>query len=43
VPLVFGALFQATGTGLQAALGEESTTGTVAGLVGGLVALGTLV
>jgi Yip1 domain len=42
-PLALGALFQAVGTGLQAALGVESTAGTIAGLVGGLVALATLV
>jgi hypothetical protein len=43
VPLALGALFQAIGTGLQVALGVESTAGTVAGLLGGLVALATLV
>jgi hypothetical protein len=43
VPLALGALFQTIGTGLQAALGVESTAGTVAGLLGGLVALATLV
>jgi hypothetical protein len=42
-PLALGALFQLLGTGLQAALGVESTAGTLAGLVGGLVALATLV
>ena len=42
-PLALGALFQLLGTGLQAALGLESIAGTLAGLVGGLVALGTLV
>ncbi|HET6885596.1 MAG TPA: YIP1 family protein [Rubrobacteraceae bacterium] len=42
-PLALGALFQLLGTGLQAALGVESIAGTLAGLVGGLVALGTLV
>jgi hypothetical protein len=43
VPLALGALFQATGTGVQVAFGVESTVGTVAGLLGGLAALGTLV
>jgi hypothetical protein len=43
VPLALGVLFQAIGTGLQVALGVESTAGTVAGLLGGLVALATLV
>jgi hypothetical protein len=42
-PLALGALFQLLGTGLQAALGVESIAGMLAGLVGGLVALGTLV
>lgn len=42
-PLALGALFQLLGTGLQAALGVQSTAGTLAGLLGGLVALGTLV
>jgi hypothetical protein len=42
-PLALGALFQTVGAGLQAALGVESTAGTIAGLVGGLVALATLV
>jgi hypothetical protein len=43
VPLAVGSLIQALATGLQAALGLESTAGVVAGLLGGLVALGTLV
>lgn len=43
VPLALGVLFQTIGTGLQVALGVESTAGTVAGLLGGLVALATLV
>jgi hypothetical protein len=43
VPLALGALFQTIGTGLQVVLGVESTAGTVAGLLGGLVALATLV
>lgn len=43
VPLALGALFQATGTGAQVAFGVESTIGMLAGLLGGLVALGTLV
>jgi hypothetical protein len=43
VPLALGALFQTIGTGLQVMLGMESTAGTVAGLLGGLVALATLV
>ncbi|HEU4493266.1 MAG TPA: hypothetical protein VFR69_03705 [Rubrobacteraceae bacterium] len=32
-PLVLGALFQLLGTGVQAALGAQSTAGTIAGLV----------
>lgn len=43
VPLALGALFQVFGTGLQVALGVESAAGTIFGLLGGLVALGTLV
>jgi hypothetical protein len=43
VPLALGSLFQVVGTGLQAALGLESAAGTIAGLLGGLVALATLV
>ena len=43
VPLALGSLVQAIGTGAQAALGVESTAGTIAGLLGGLVALATFV
>lgn len=43
VPLALGSLAQTIGTGLQAALGAESTAGTIAGLLGGLVALATFV
>ncbi len=43
VPLAVGSLVQTLATGLQAALGVESTAGVVAGLLGGLVALATLV
>jgi hypothetical protein len=43
VPLALGALFQVLGTGLQVALGVESTAGTIFGLLGGLVALAALV
>jgi hypothetical protein len=43
VPLALGSLVQALGTALQAALGVESVAGTIAGLLGGLVALAALV
>jgi hypothetical protein len=43
VPLALGSIFQLVGTGAQAALGFESAAGTIAGLLGGLVALATLV
>ena len=43
VPLGFGSLVQALATGLQVALGVDSTAGVVTGLLGGLVALGTFV
>jgi hypothetical protein len=43
VPLALGSLAQALATGLQVALGVESTTGVVAGLLGGLLALAALV
>ncbi len=43
VPLAVGSLVQALATGLQAALGVESTAGVVTGLLGGLVALATFV
>ena len=43
VPLALGSLAQVLATGLQVALGVESTAGMVAGLLGGLLALGTFV
>jgi hypothetical protein len=43
VSLALSALFQVLGSGLQVALGVESIAGTVAGLLGRLVALATLV
>ena len=43
VPLALGSLVQALATGLQVALGVDSTAGVVTGLLGGLVALGTFV
>jgi len=43
VPLALGSLVQALATGLQVALGVSSTAGVISGLVGGLVALATLV
>ena len=43
VPLALGSLMQALATGLQVALGVSSTAGVIFGLVGGLVALATLV
>jgi hypothetical protein len=43
VPLALGALTQALATGLQVALGVESTAGVVVGLLGGLTALATFV
>ena len=43
VPLALGSLVQTLATGLQVALGVESTAGFVAGLLGGLVALAALV
>ncbi len=43
VPLALGSLAQALATGLQVALGVESTAGVVAGLLGGLTMLATLV
>lgn len=43
VPLALGSLAQVLATGLQVALGVVSTAGMVAGLLGGLLALGTFV
>ena len=43
VPLALGSLVQTLATGLQVALGVESTAGFVAGLSGGLAALAALV
>ena len=43
VPLAVGSLAQALASGSQAALGVGSTAGMVTGLLGGLVALATLV
>jgi hypothetical protein len=43
VPLALGALGQALGTGLQVALGVESTAGVMVGTLGGLLALAALV
>jgi hypothetical protein len=43
VPLALGSLAQVLATGLQVALGVSSTAGVISGLVGGLVALATLV
>jgi hypothetical protein len=43
VPLALGALVQALATGLQVALGVESTAGVMAGTLGGLLALAALV
>ena len=43
VPLALGALAQVLATGLQVALGVESTIGMVAGLLGGLLALAAFV
>jgi hypothetical protein len=43
VPLVLGSLVQVLATGLQVAFGVSSTAGVAFGLVGGLVALATLV
>jgi hypothetical protein len=43
VPLAFGALAQALATGLQVALGVESTAGVTVGTLGGLLALAALV
>ena len=43
VPLALGSLVQALATGLQVALGVESTAGVIAGLLGGLIMLATLV
>ena len=43
VPLALGALAQALGTGLQIALGVDSTAGVTIGLLGGLFALATFV
>jgi hypothetical protein len=43
VPLALGALAQALATGLQVALGVESTAGVAVGTLGGLLALAALV
>jgi hypothetical protein len=43
VPLALGALTQALGTGLQIALGVDSTAGVTIGLLGGLFTLATFV
>ncbi len=43
VPLALGALAQVLATGLQVALGVESTAGMVSGLLGGLLALAAFV
>jgi hypothetical protein len=43
VPLALGTLVQALATGLQVALGVDSTTGVTIGLLGGLFALATFV
>jgi hypothetical protein len=43
VPLALGSLVQALATGLQVALGVDSAAGVVAGLLGGLLTLATLV
>ena len=43
VPLALGSLVQVLATGLQVAFGVSSTAGVAFGLVGGLVALATLV
>ena len=43
MPLALGSLVQAIAAGLQVALGVGSTVGMVMGLLGGLVALATLV
>jgi hypothetical protein len=43
VPLALGSLVQALATGLQVALGVESTAGMIAGLLGGLLGLAALV
>jgi hypothetical protein len=43
VPLALGSLVQVLATGLQVAFGVSSTAGVTFGLVGGLVALATLV
>ncbi len=43
VPLAMGALVQALATGLQVALGVQSTAGVTIGLLGGLLALAALV
>jgi hypothetical protein len=43
VPLALGALAQAFATGLQVALGVESTAGVMVGTLGGLLALAALV
>jgi hypothetical protein len=43
VPLALGSLVQALATGLQVALGVESTAGVTVGLLGGLFAIAALV
>ena len=43
VPLALGALAQVLATGLQVALGVESTAGLVSGLLGGLLSLAAFV
>ena len=43
VPLALGALAQALATGLQIALGVDSTAGVMIGVLGGLLALAALV
>jgi hypothetical protein len=43
VPLALGALAQGLATGLQVALGVDSTTGVLVGTLGGLLALAALV
>ena len=43
VPLALGSLVQVLATGLQVALGVSTTAGVISGLLGGLIALATLV
>jgi Yip1-like protein len=43
VPLALGALAQALATGLQVALGVDSAAGMMVGVLGGLLALATLI